>query len=69
LLVCCSLIFGFAEMRLIEEVKMKAKHFNYIGSTFCIDGYKFVMFMGNTGKSMVQFFEKKGEVASVPAKC
>jgi len=59
---------GFAEMRLIEEKKLKAKQFNYISATFCIDGYKFVMFTGHAGKSMVQFFEER-DGKSLPAKC
>ena len=60
---------GFAEMRLIEEKKIKTgKEFNYIISTFCIDGYKFVMTAVTGGRSMVQVFEEK-DGKSLPVKC
>ena len=74
-IVIASLMFcniGFAEMREIEEKKIKTRYFNYYISTFCIDGYKFVMFTGTTGKSMVQFYEDADEsdhYLIVPAKC
>ncbi len=71
-IVIASMMFaniGYAEMRLIEEKKIESKEFTYFFSTFCVDGYKFVVTKFNQQRSMVQFFEKKGEVASVPAKC
>ena len=63
-IIFISLMFaniGFAEMSLIEEKKIKAKHFNYYISTFCIDGYKFVSFLPGGSRSkpaitMVQFY-------------
>ena len=63
-IIFISLMFaniGFAEMSLIEEKKIKAKHFNYYISTFCIDGYKFVSFLPSSSSltpaiSMVQFY-------------
>ncbi len=67
---------GFAEMRLIEEKKLKAKQFNYISATFCIDGYKFVIVnkMGkNQSTSIVQAFRVGGtspnKHMALPAKC
>ena len=75
LIIFISLMFannGFAEMRLIEEEKIKAKEFNYIISTVCIDGYKFVMTAVSGGRSMVQFYEDADEsdyYLIVPAKC
>jgi len=71
--VVASMMFaniGLAEMRLIEDQRLKGKHFNYIPATFCIDGYKFVMFTGTTGKSMVQFMrQNKVSGAAYPVKC
>ena len=75
-IVVASLMFaniGFAEMRLIEEEKIRTgKEFNYIISTVCIDGYKFVMTAVTGGRSMVQFYENADEsdhYLIVPAKC
>ena len=66
-IIFISLMFcniGFAEMRMIEEVKIKGKHFNYVPATFCIDGYKFVEY----GTMMAQAFEER-DGKSLPAKC
>jgi hypothetical protein len=65
-LVLCGI--GFAEIRLIEQKKIKTKDIHYMVSTICVDGYKFVISPGFKGKSMVQFFEERNE-KSVPAKC
>jgi len=71
-----SLMFtniGFAEMRLIEEKRIKAnyrpisEYFNI--KTFCIDGYKFVITNVHTHIGpLVQFYEER-DGKSLPAKC
>jgi len=71
LIIFASLMFaniGFAEMRVIEEVKIRAEINNYIFATFCIDGYKFLLNTGEQGKAMTQFFERAGGV-SLPTRC
>ena len=73
-LVIASLMFasiGFAGMRMIETKELigdKAK--NYMASTICVDGYKFVSarIFRDTRVSMVQFFEER-DGKSLPAKC
>ena len=60
---------GFAEIKLIEKKAMPAA---YTISTFCVDGYKFVVMRRVDGVSMVQSWEQVCGVpgtASQPAKC
>ena len=62
---------GFAEIRLIEDEKIKAAY-NYWVNTLCVDGYKFVKIQSGSNTtatvSMVQFFEER-DGKSLPAKC
>ena len=67
-LLICNV--GFAEVRLIEKTKVD-DHRIY---TWCVDGYKFVVFdlKHREANSAVQFFEQVRGVpgtASQPAKC
>ena len=65
----------FAEIRLIEEKKIKGKDFRNTISTVCIDGYKFVFMRSGAGptgrsQSIVQFFIDNGyDIPPIPAKC
>ena len=55
-LMLCNI--GFAEMRLIEEKKIKGGTFTQFIQTVCIDGYKFVIINKrgeNDSSSIVQF--------------
>ena len=71
-IVIASMVFAniaFADMRLIEEKKVKRKgaaHF-YMATT-CIDEHKFVLVGLGTGSHMVQAFEERDR-KSLPAKC
>jgi len=69
LLVFFSFMFsniGFAEMRLIENKKILSMGMSgRFTTTVCIDGYKFAIFRGGIGISMVQFYEGP----DIPAKC
>ena len=63
---------GFAEIKLLEEKIIKGKKTNYLMSTFCIDGYKFVVFdrVAKESVSMVQFIrQNKVSGATYPVKC
>ena len=64
---------GFAEMKFIEEKKIKDGTFTQFIQTVCIDGYKFVI-VNKRGKnqstSIVQFYEVESFGGkSLPAKC
>ena len=71
-IIFISLMFAniaFADMRLIEEKKVKRKgaaHL-YIATT-CIDEHKFVLVGLGTGGHMVQAFEER-DGKSLPTKC
>ena len=72
-IVFASLMFaniGFAEMRLIEDKVLgpSGKGSYYVLTTFCIDGYKFVLLHSKFGNVMIQFFEER-DGKSLPAKC
>ena len=48
---------GYAEMRLIEDTRIRGRNADYYVATLCIDGYKFVEFSyAGQSSSMVQFF-------------
>jgi|ETNmetMinimDraft_13_1059891.scaffolds.fasta_scaffold71639_1 hypothetical protein len=69
-IVIASMMFaniGHAEMRMIEEAEVGI-HTVY---TICVDGYKFVVWKpyNKEGVSMVQFYEKRSEKITLPAKC
>ena len=63
---------GFAEMRLIEEKKVKGKEYNNMIYTVCIDGYKFVFMRTGTmqgrAQAITQAFEER-DGKSLPKKC
>ena len=60
---------GFAEMRLIEEKKVKRKGAaDFYMATTCIDEHKFVLVGLKTSSYMVQAFEER-DGKSLPAKC
>ena len=69
LIIFASLMFaniGFAEMRVIETGKYRMR-------VFCIDGYKYVLFLGGGGNvlprpALVQAFEER-DGKSLPTKC
>ena len=74
-IVFISLMFaniGFAEMRLIEEKKVKGKEYNNMIYTVCIDGYKFVFMRTGTmqgrAQAITQAFEER-DGKSLPTKC
>ena len=74
-IVFISLMFcniGFAEYKTLEQHKLTtSKSYDEL-STFCVDGYKFLMTItekrGAYGMSTVQFFEER-DGKSLPAKC
>ena len=77
--VVISSSVSFAEIKLLESATIKQNALkallgaNFIVNTFCVDGYKFVMSKGGTGKksssrTMVQAFEER-DGKSLPAKC
>jgi hypothetical protein len=60
---------GFAEMRLIEEKKVKRKGAaDFYMATTCIDEHKFVLVGLKTSSYMVQAFEER-DGKSLPTKC
>ena len=60
---------GFAEMRLIEEKKVKRKGAAHLYmATTCIDEHKFVLVGLKTSSYMVQAFEER-DGKSLPTKC
>ena len=60
---------GFAEMRLIEEKKVKGKGAaDFYMATTCIDEHKFVLVGLKTSSYMVQAFEER-DGKSLPTKC
>ena len=77
LIIIASLMFcniGFAEMRLIEKTEIETKKFrNPDVSTFCVDGYKFILVQATRSSKAVSldlkqiFEERNGQ--SLPAKC
>ena len=75
LIIFASLMFcniGFAEYRTLEQHKLNTgKSYDSL-STFCVDGYKFLMTItekgGAYGMSTVQFYEER-DGKSLPAKC
>ena len=80
-IVIASLVFcniGFAEIRLIEDVKIKAKYANYFATTICVDGYKFFSFRPAGSSTtpttgLVQVFQREitvdGKIVSAPLEC
>ena len=73
-IVIASLVFaniGFAEMRLIEKKRITEHRI----STWCVDGYKFIVSRNKSGTiSTVQFYEtvdhiKRAIGTALPAKC
>ena len=63
---------GFAEISTIEQTHWMAG--NYMISTVCVDGYKFVFWQNTEGNvSMTQFFKHyeaiPGTITTIPAKC
>lgn len=75
LIIFVSLMFcniGFAEIKFIEEKKIKDGTFTQFIQTVCIDGYKFVIVnkMGkNQSTSIVQFFTRGVGSVSLPKMC
>ena len=66
-LVFCNV--GFAEIRLIEEKFVERDFFKIWISTFCVDGYKFVVFEQlNYPNNHFQALEER-DGKSLPAKC
>ena len=62
-LMLCNI--GYAEIKVIESKTIKdGRFYNQVAGTACVDGYKFVVW-GGQSVSMVQFYEHSG----VPAKC
>ena len=70
-IVIASMVFaniGYAEMKRIEDKEIRVGIYTRM-ATVCVDGYKFVVSYNSSQMiSMVQFFERAGEV-SLPAKC
>ena len=72
--VIASMMFaniGFAEIALIEDRIVEGKHASgFHVAIICVDGYKFVVTVGDKARSMVQFYEKSfHEDRDLPAKC
>jgi len=71
-IVIASMVFAniaFAEMRVIESKTIKdGRVYNHVAATVCVDGHKFVVWSGQS-ISMVQFYEKRSEKITLPAKC
>jgi len=62
-LVLCGI--AFAEMRVIESKTIKdGRVYNHVAATVCVDGYKFVVWSGQS-ISIVQFLDRDGR----PVKC
>ena len=66
---------GFAEIRLIEKNYIKTKDMGWVNvavSTFCVDGYKFILAQEDKDKAisldLKQIFEERNG-QSLPAKC
>ena len=73
-IVIASMMFaniGFAEMRIIENMDRTDKKNEFVPNfmTVCIDNYKFAVTKFHEGLSMVQFYEKRSEKITLPAKC
>ena len=73
LIVIASLMFaniGFAEIRLIEDRIVEGKRASgFHVATICVDGYKFVVTVGDKARSIVQFWKKEKGYKPVPAHC
>ena len=71
-IVIASMVFAniaFADMRLIEEKKVKRKGAaDFYMATTCIDEHKFVLVGLKTSSYMVQAFEER-DGKSLPTKC
>ena len=78
LIIFASLMFaniGFAEIRLIEKNYIKTTDMGWVNvavSTFCVDGYKFIIAANDKSKAIAldlkQIFEERNG-QSLPAKC
>ena len=65
-LVFCSI--GYAAINVIQSKTIKdGRVYNHAAATVCVDGYKFVVWSGQS-ISMVQFFEESNGRAR-PATC
>ena len=75
LIIFASIMFasiGFAEIRFIEKTHIPFNSGAVLVSTFCVDGYKFVVAMDDKNNAisidLKQIFEEK-DGKSLPAKC
>ena len=75
LIIFASLMFcniGYAEIRMIEKTRIDMENRNTDVSTFCVDGYKFILAQGERDKALSidlkQIFELR-DGKSLPAKC
>lgn len=63
---------GYAEIRMIEITRIDMKNRNTDVSTFCVDGYKFILAQEDKDKAisldLKQIFEER-DGKSLPAKC
>ena len=74
-IVIASLMFaniGFAEIRSIEKNSIKMQYGHMAVSTFCVDGYKFIVARDDKNKAvsidLKQMYEEK-DGKSLPTKC